>query len=156
MLLPMSPTSSLFLLAETREHPMHVGSLQLFQPPDGANHEDITAMFDKALTNSEVAPLFQKRARRSLTTLGQWGWETDRQFDIEHHVRKNPLPQPARVRELLTLCSRLHSSLLDRHRPLWEMHLIEGLSDGRYALYFKVHHSLVDGVSALRMLSRML
>jgi diacylglycerol O-acyltransferase len=156
MLLPMPPTDSLFLLGETREHPMHVGSLQLFVPPDGADALDVRAMFEEAITQDEVAPLFQKRARRSITSLGQWGWEIDRQFDLEHHVRRNALPQPGRILELLALCSRLHSTLLDRYRPLWEMHLIEGLDDGRYALYFKVHHSLVDGVSALRMLSRML
>jgi diacylglycerol O-acyltransferase len=156
MLLPMSPTDSAFLLAESREHPMHVGSLQLFQPPDGATALDVRAMFDAAIARDEVAPLFQKRARRSLSSLGQWGWELDTEFDLEHHVRRNALPQPGRVLELLSLCSRLHSSLLDRHRPLWEVHLIEGLDDGRYAMYFKVHHALVDGVSALRLLSRIL
>jgi diacylglycerol O-acyltransferase len=156
MLLPMSPTSSLFLLGESREHPMHVGSLQLFQPPDGADALDVRKMFEAAIDEDEVSPLFQKRPRRSITSLGQWGWETDQAFDLEHHVRRNALPQPGRVLELLALCSRLHSTLLDRHRPLWEMHLIEGLDDGRYALYFKVHHSLVDGVSALRLLSKML
>jgi diacylglycerol O-acyltransferase len=156
MLLPMPPTSSLFLLAEGREHPMHVGSLQLFVPPDGADALDVRRMFDDAIAQDEVAPLFQKRPRRSITSLGQWGWETDRMFDLEHHVRRNALPQPGRILELLALCSRLHSTLLDRHRPLWEMHLIEGLEDGRYGIYFKVHHSLVDGVSALRLLSRML
>jgi diacylglycerol O-acyltransferase len=154
MLLPMSPTDSLFLLAESREHPMHVGSLQLFQPPDGADAIDVRSMFDAAIAADEVAPLFQKRARRSITTLGQWGWEPDAAFDLEHHVRRNALPTPGRVLELLALCSRLHSTLLDRHRPLWEIHLIEGLDDGRYAVYFKVHHALVDGVAALRLLSR--
>ncbi|HEV7203014.1 MAG TPA: wax ester/triacylglycerol synthase family O-acyltransferase [Jatrophihabitans sp.] len=156
MLLPMPPTSSLFLMAESREHPMHVGSLQLFQPPEGATALDVRRMFDDAIGVDEVAPLFQKRPRRSISTLGQWAWETDRAFDLEHHVRRNALPAPGRILELLALCSRLHSTLLDRHRPLWEMHLIEGLEDGRYAAYFKVHHSLVDGVSALRMLSRQL
>jgi diacylglycerol O-acyltransferase len=156
MLLPMPPTSSLFLTGESREHPMHVGSLQLFEPPEGADAIDVRSMFEDAIADDEVAPLFQKRPRRSITSLGQWGWETDREFDLEHHVRRNALPQPGRVLELLALCSRLHSTLLDRHRPLWEMHLIEGLDDGRYAVYFKVHHSLVDGVSALRLLSKML
>jgi diacylglycerol O-acyltransferase len=156
MLLPMSPTSSMFLLGESREHPMHVGGLQLFQPPDGADALDVRAMFDEALAADEVAPLFRKRASRSITSLGQWGWEPDRMFDLEHHVRRNALPRPGRVLELLALCSRLHSSLLDRHRPLWELHLIEGLDDGRYATYFKVHHALVDGISSLRLLSRML
>lgn len=156
MLLPMSPADSAFLLTESREHPMHVGSLQLFQPPEGADAIDVRSMFDAAIAADEVAPLFQKRARRSITSLGQWGWETDVEFDLEHHVRRNALPKPGRVLELLALCSRLHSTLLDRNRPLWEIHLIEGLDDGRYALYFKVHHALVDGVAATRMLSRML
>jgi diacylglycerol O-acyltransferase len=156
MLLPMAPTDSLFLLAESREHPMHVGSLQLFVPPEGADALDVRRMFDDELAKDQVAPLFQKRPRRSVTSLGQWGWETDKMFDLEHHVRRNALPQPGRVLELLQLCSRLHSSLLDRHRPPWEMHLIEGLEDGRYGVYFKVHHSLVDGVSALRLLAKML
>jgi diacylglycerol O-acyltransferase len=152
----MSPADAIFLLGESREHPMHVGSLQLFVPPDGADALDVRAMFDEAIAADEVAPLFQKRASRSMTSLGQWGWGVDHEFDLEHHVRRNALPQPGRILELLALCSRLHSTLLDRHRPLWELHLIEGLDDGRYALYFKVHHAMVDGVSALRLLSRML
>lgn len=156
MLLPMSPTDAVFLLAESREHPMHVGGLQLFQPPEGMDALDVRTMLDEAMASDDVAPIFRKRARRSITSLGQWGWEPDQAFDLEHHVRRNALPQPGRVLELLALCSRLHSSLLDRHRPLWEMHLIEGLNDGRYAIYTKTHHALVDGVSALRMLSRML
>src|SRR4051794_24702612 len=156
MLRPMPPTDSLFLLGETREQPMHVGSLQLFVPPDGATALDVRAMFDEAIAQDEVAPLFQKRARRSITSLGQWGWEPDALFDLEHHVRRSALPQPGRILELLQLCSRLHSTLLDRKRPLWEMHLIEGLADGRYAVYFKVHHSLVDGVSAQRLLAKVM
>ena len=156
MLRPMAPTDSVFLLSETREQPMHVGSLQLFVPPDGATALDVRAMFDAAIEQDEVAPLFQKRPRRSITSLGQWGWEPDEHFDLEHHVRRSALPEPGRVLELLALCSRLHSTLLDRKRPLWEMHLIEGLADGRYAAYFKVHHALVDGVSALRLLNRMM
>src|SRR5579875_542305 len=156
MLRPMSPTSSLFLMAEKRESPMHVASLQLFEPPDGADALDVRAMFEATLEDGNVAPLYRKRARRSITTLGQWGWEIDRAFDLEHHVRRSALPRPGRVLELLALCSRLHSTLLDRQRPLWEVHLVEGLNDGRYAIYFKVHHSLMDGVSALRLLDRTL
>ena len=156
MLLPMSPADSMFLMVESREHPMHVGGLQLFVPPDGADALDVRAMFDEAMKHDEVSALFQKRPRRSITTLGQWGWELDREFDLEHHVRRNALPKPGRILELLALCGRLHSTLLDRHRPLWEMHLIEGLEDGRYAVYSKIHHSVVDGVASLKLLARML
>jgi diacylglycerol O-acyltransferase len=156
MLVPMSPTSSLFLMGEKRESPMHVGSLQLFEPPDGADALDVRRMFEETLEVGEVAPLYKKRPRRSITTLGQWGWEVDRAFDLEHHVRRSALPRPGRILELLALCSRLHSTLLDRQRPMWEVHLVEGLQDGRYAIYFKIHHSLMDGVSALRLLDRTL
>ena len=156
MLLPMSPTDSMFLMVESREHPMHVGGLQLFVPPDGADALDVRELFDEAMRHDEVSTLFQKRPRRTLTTLGQWGWDVDREFDLEHHVRRNALPRPGRILELLALCGRLHSTLLDRHRPLWEMHLIEGLDDGRYAVYSKIHHSMVDGVASLRLLSKTL
>ena len=65
-------------------------------------------------------------------------------------------PKPGRVRELLDLCSRLHSTRLGRERPLWEAHVIEGLRDGRVALYTKIHHGLVDGVSAMRLMQSVL
>jgi diacylglycerol O-acyltransferase len=156
MLRPMPPTDSLFLMTESREHPMHVGGLQLFEPPEGADAMDVRAMFDAAIARDEPSALFRKRPRRSVLTAGQWGWERDEQFDIEHHVRRNALPAPGRVLELLALCSRLHSSLLDRHRPLWECHLVEGLDDGRYAVYFKIHHAMMDGVGSLRLLQRQL
>ena len=67
-------------------------------------------------------------------------------------MRHSALPKPGRVRELLELCSRLHGTRLARERPLWEAHLIEGLRDGRIAIYTKIHHALVDGVSAMRLL----
>ncbi len=151
MLLPMSPADSIFLMVESREHPMHVGGLQLFVPPDGADSEDVRRMFQQMVGADDVRPLFRRRARRSIATAGLWGWDEDGAFDIEHHVRHTALPRPGRVLELLALCSRLHGNLLDRHRPLWEVSVIEGLADGRYAIYFKIHHALVDGVSALRL-----
>lgn len=157
MRLPMPPTDSMFLLGESREHPMHVGGLLLLQPPDGATAEDVRALFDVALTrDDDVAPLWRRRAARSLFTLGQWAWEEDPRFDLDHHVRFNALPRPGGVDELWELVSRLHSSVLDRSRPLWEMHLIEGLADGRYAIYVKIHHSLADGVGAMKLLRRVL
>jgi len=156
MLLPMSPTDSLFLTIESRTNPMHVGGLHLYQPPVGASSSYVHDVFQSMIAVDDVAPLFRKRPRRSLTSGGQWGWEDDEQFDIEHHVRHNGLPRPGRVLELLSLCSRLHSTLLDRQRPLWEAHLIEGLADGRFAMYFKIHHALVDGMSAQRLLQSIL
>ncbi|MCA1711517.1 MAG: wax ester/triacylglycerol synthase family O-acyltransferase [Actinobacteria bacterium] len=152
----MPLNDSMFLLPESREQPMHVGSLQLFTPPDGAGPEYLTQLYEEALRAQDVAPAFRRRPHRALTTLGQWTWVDDEHIDLEHHVRHSALPPPGRIRELLALVSRLHGTLLDRHRPLWEAHLIEGLADGRFAVYTKMHHALMDGVSALKLLERSL
>lgn len=157
MLTLMPPQSSLFIVPESRDQPMHVGGLQLFRPPEGAGSDYLGDLYREALTQADdVAPLFRRRPYRGWKTLQQWAWVDDDDIDLEHHIRHSALPRPGRIRELLALTSRLHSSLLDRHHPLWETHLIEGLEDGRFAVYSKIHHSLIDGVSALRLLERTL
>ncbi|MBV9872216.1 MAG: wax ester/triacylglycerol synthase family O-acyltransferase [Frankiaceae bacterium] len=152
----MSPLDAAFLLPETRDQPMHVGSLQLYTKPSGAGKDFLQDAFQALLEVDEIAPLFRKRAYRSWSTAGQWAWQEDTDIDLEHHVRHSALPRPGRIRELLALASRLHSTLLDRQRPLWEMHLIEGLNDDRFAVYFKVHHAMLDGVSGLRLMQAVL
>jgi diacylglycerol O-acyltransferase len=149
---PIDPTSVGFLIAENRAVPMHVGGLQLFKKPEGAPRDYARKIYQQMLDVDEIAPIFLKRPVRSLRTAGQWCWTPDLEFDLEHHVRHSALPKPGRVRELLELCSRLHGTRLARERPLWEAHMIEGMRDGRIAMYWKLHHSLVDGVSAMRLL----
>ncbi|MFZ3268857.1 MAG: wax ester/triacylglycerol synthase family O-acyltransferase [Mycobacterium sp.] len=154
----MTPTDSVFLMTESREHPMHVGGLQLFQPPEGAGPEFVRETYDALVANRDFQPTFRKRPARLLGGIGNvaWAYDDADDIDIEYHVRRSALPTPGRVRELLELTSRLHSSLLDRHHPLWEAHFVEGLNDGRFAVYSKFHHSLIDGVSALRLMQRTL
>ncbi len=150
---PIDPTSAGFLLAENRNMPMHVAGLHLFEKPEGAGRDYARRMFDQMRGEEEIAPLFLKHPYRSIRTGGQLVWKEDDQFDIEHHVRHSALPKPGRVRELLELVSRLHSTRLAWERPLWESHVIEGMRDGRVAMYHKIHHALVDGVSAMRLLA---
>src|SRR4051812_34238357 len=96
----MSPTDSMFLIGESREQPMHVGSLKGFELPDGADTDLLrTALLDM-LQQTDVSPLFRRRPYRWLTTLGQWGWTDDVRVELDHHVRHSALPQPGRVREL--------------------------------------------------------
>lgn len=152
----IDPTSLAFLLAENRNQPMHVAGLQLFEKPDDAGPGFTRDLYESALQTQEVAPLFRKRPSRTLGTLGSWVWTEDDQFDIEHHVRHSALPEPGRIRELLELVSRLHGTMLARERPLWEAHIIEGLADGRVALYTKLHHALVDGISAMKLMQNVL
>jgi diacylglycerol O-acyltransferase len=152
----ISPLDSMFLLGESREHPMHVAGLQLFEPPKGAGPEFLRELYQDVLARDDVAPTFRKHPAEFLGGIANLTWAFDRELDLEYHLRRSALPSPGRVRELLELTSRLHGSLLDRHRPLWETHLVEGLNDGRFAVYTKIHHALLDGVSAMRMIRRAL
>jgi diacylglycerol O-acyltransferase len=152
MVHPLDPTAAAFLMAENRRMPMHVGGLQLFTKPEGAGRNYVRDLYGQFRESDDIAPLFLKHPVRSVRTGGQYVWREDDEFDIEYHVRHSALPKPGRVRELLELCSRLHSTRLATERPLWEWHLIEGLRDGRVAMYAKLHHALVDGVSAMRLL----
>jgi WS/DGAT/MGAT family acyltransferase len=150
---PISPADALFLIGESREHPMHVGSLQLFEPPEDAGPHFVRESYQAMLECTQAQPTFRKRPAfvGGVTNIA---WSFDDDFELDYHLRRSALPEPGRVRDLLELASRLHGSLLDRHRPLWEAHLVEGLQDGRYAVYTKYHHSLMDGVSAMRLVQR--
>ncbi|MBW0148258.1 WS/DGAT/MGAT family O-acyltransferase [Marinobacter arenosus] len=150
---PLSPTDQLFLWLEKRQQPMHVGGLQLFSFPDDAPDDYVAQLADQLRQHTEVTAPFDRRLD---TRLAQPVWVHDEHLDLEHHFRFEALPTPGRIRELLTFVSAEHSHLMDRERPLWEFHLIEGLGDRQFALYIKVHHALMDGVSAMRMGQRML
>src|SRR6516165_3176321 len=111
----ISPTDSMFLLAESREHPMHVGGLQLFELPEGAGPEFLADIYAEMLTHRDVQPTFRKHPGELLGGFANVTWSFDREIDLEYHLRRSALPSPGRVRELLELTSRLHGTLLDRH-----------------------------------------
>lgn len=153
----MSPLDSVFLMAETREHPMHVGGLMLFEPPADAGPQFAGELYRSLVCAEQtLRPEFRKNPATLLGGIISGAWDSEDDVDLEYHVRRSALPAPGRVRELLELTSRLHGSLLDRHRPLWEVHVVEGLDDGRFAVYVKIHHALIDGVSLLRLVGRTL
>lgn len=144
-----------FLTLERRETPMHVGALLLFSLPDSAPPDHLRKMYEAALQEQIRYPFNQKLAYPP-SRVGLPHWVQDNDFDAGYHLRHSALPYPGRYRELFALISRLHGSLLDRSRPLWEAHVIEGLRSNEFALYVKVHHALIDGVGAMRMLQRSL
>ncbi|MFL1466994.1 WS/DGAT/MGAT family O-acyltransferase [Marinobacter sp. HN1S83] len=150
---PLSPTDQMFLWLEKRQQPMHVGGLQLFSFPEDAPDDYVARLADQLRDHSTVTSPFDRRLD---SRFAQPVWVKDEHLDLEHHFRFEALPTPGRVRELLSFVSAEHSHLMDRERPLWEFHLIEGLRDRQFAVYTKIHHSLVDGVSAMRMAQRML
>lgn len=148
---PVSVMDVGFLLGERRNQPMHVGGLMLATPPKKAAADFVEKLKAEALSHTAAQPPFnQKLVKRA----GVWFWADDTEFDVESHFHHMSLPKPGRIRELLALVSSLHSNLMDRTKPLWEIYLIDGLDDGRVAIYTKIHHALVDGMAAMRMLQK--
>lgn len=135
---------------------MHVAGLQLFEPPADAGPDYLRDLYEVMIKRDDFQPTFRKHPGTILGGISNVAWAFDDDIDIDYHLRRSALPRPGRVRDLLEMTSRMHGTLLDRHRPLWEAHLIEGLADGRFAVYVKFHHSLIDGVSAQRLLIRSL
>jgi WS/DGAT/MGAT family acyltransferase len=142
---PIPPIDLIFLLIETADTPMHVGGLMLFdRPPRGADGlvERIAASYRAA----RPIPPFDQLPVLSPGALPRW--ERVRRVDLEYHVQHLVLPPHSGERALLRLIEGLHEPLLDRYRPGFRVWLIDGLPQRRFAIYFKVHHSLIDGASA--------
>lgn len=146
-------TEAGFLLLEKRETPMHVGGVNLFTLPPHAR-EDV---FLRELVETLRECTDLREPFDSYVVTGKTGfyWEKDEHIDMDYHVRHSALPAPGRYRELFSLASRLHSTLLDRSRPLWELQVIEGLQDRQFAVYNKIHHAAIDGIGGMHLTQAM-
>jgi diacylglycerol O-acyltransferase len=150
----LSPADQTFLWLEKRQQPMHVGGLLLFDFPEDAGSKYLTEMAAAMRQSDQPTAPFNRRLEK--TSFGQYSWVEDENFDLDHHFRHVALPKPGRIRELLAMVSAEHSHLMDRQRPLWEVHLIEGVRGKRFAMYNKVHHAMMDGVAAMNMTAKVL
>lgn len=153
----LSPLDASFLYGESSSTMMHIGGLNHFVLPEDAGPSFLRDIVDEMKSAVNVAPPWNY----SLKTPGFLKnpvhyWHEQDQIDLEYHVRRSALPAPGDERELGILISRLHSHSLDFHRPPWELHMIEGLERNRFALYTKMHHSLIDGVTGSKMMARSL
>lgn len=140
----MKPQDAIWLMMETDDTPMHVGVLAIFEPPPNAKASYLGDMAQKMSQIEAVAPWSHRLARGLKPSLIE-----AQDFDLEYHLRRTALPKPGDERSLGELVSRLHSVALDRSRPLWEFHLIEGLDGGRFACYVKIHHALLEAVNGV-------
>ena len=147
---PLHPIDFIFLSLEKRQQPMHVGGLFLFQIPDNAPASFIQDLVTD-IRNSKSSPIPPFN-----NYLNGLFWDEDEEFDLDHHFRHIALPKPGRIRELLTYISQEHSALIDRAKPLWTCHIIEGIEGNRFAMYFKIHHAMVDGIAGMRLVEKSL
>ncbi|MFT4243193.1 MAG: wax ester/triacylglycerol synthase family O-acyltransferase [Acidovorax sp.] len=147
----LSSLDASFLHFETPETPMHVGSLLLLELPPGYKgdyFEEVKAMIAK---RAHLSTVLTRKLAQMPFELAEPVWIEDDDIDFDYHIRSLTLRRPGSMEQLEQLAARLHSSLLDRSRPLWEMYVIEGLQDGRVAFYTKAHHSGVDGKAGTEM-----
>lgn len=134
-----------FLQLEDERQPLHIAGLCIFEGPPPAQ-EDVRRLFSAKLG---LIPRYRQRARFLPLGLGRPVWVDDPHFDLDYHVRRTVLPAPGDEAALCALMGQLMSRLLDRSRPLWEVWIVEGLEGERWGLVSKVHHAMVDGVSAV-------
>ena len=149
-----NPMNAAFLMMESRERPMHVATLLIYSLPPGAGADFVKRFVADLQQSTEFVAPFNLRLKNPVLKFALPMWQEDFDLDLEYHVRHSALPYPGGERELGVLISRLHSNPMDLNRPLWEYHVIEGLERNRFAVYFKMHHALVDGLAGLRMLQR--
>ena len=145
----LSPLDASWLTLESPEKPMHVATLAIFSLPEDAPRNFMQQLYKRFRTLDGIARPFNQKLSAPNATFPSW--VEDRDIDIDYHVRLSALPKPGGEKELMILISRLHGSLLDRTRPLWECHLIEGLKGRRFAVYTKMHHSMIDGVAGMKL-----
>jgi diacylglycerol O-acyltransferase len=136
-----------FLYLEEDTTAMHVGSVLVFEPPQGGfDYERLVDLVSARIAN---VPRYRQRVRAVPGHLANPVWVDDEDFDVTYHVRRSALPKPGTQEQLLDLVARVQVRQLDRDRPLWEVYLVEGLEDGHFAIVTKTHQALVDGINAV-------
>lgn len=151
----LSPIDATFLRMETTRTPMHVGALMTFRLPDDSPPDFVQKLTTKMREKPFMPEPFGFRLADTKFSSLAPAW-VEAEIDIDYHLRHSALPYPGGELELGRLVERLHSHPLDLTRPLWECHLIEGLENRRFAMYFKAHHCAIDGMGAVGMVNKWL
>lgn len=134
----------------------HIGSVIVIDPTTSAERYDLDHVRRLIESRLHLIPPFRRRLVEVPFGLDQPYWIEDDEFDIEYHVREIALPEPGTHEQLGAQAERLHARRLDRRKPLWELYLVHGLEDGHKAIYTKVHHAAIDGVSGNELLTAVL
>src|SRR6266511_2132441 len=139
----MSTLDAGFYFIEHENTPMHVGSVLLFEGPP-PSYGDLVRLLAGKL---HKVPRYRQRVRTVPLHLGRPAWVDDEHFEILYHVRHTAVPTPGGTEQLRNLAGRVFAQRLDMAKPLWELWLVEGLQDNRWAAISKVHHCMIDGMA---------
>lgn len=153
---PLGALDALFLHLETVQMPMHVGSMHQYDVPPRQRRGYLARVRKGLSQRLHLSPVFTRRLVPTPLHLTSPAWIDDPGVDIEYHVRGVQLPAPGTVEQLEDCIADLHSRLMDRSRPLWELYVIDGLANGRTGVYCKVHHAAIDGKAGVVLARAML
>jgi diacylglycerol O-acyltransferase / wax synthase len=143
----LSSMDATFLYFEKKEAPMHIGSVSIFEGE--IPFEAFAQMVDAKM---HLLPRYQQVVTPDPFNLGHPTWEFDQRFDIRHHIFKVQLDAPGTEEQLIACAGKIFTPLMDRNKPLWDVHIVSGLEGGRTAMIFRVHHCMVDGMSGVELL----
>ena len=141
---------------ETSQTPMHLASVHLLALPPGYKGDFPEVFKRHILSRLHLAPMLTRKLAAMPLDLANPVWVHDDAIDIDYHVRRLSLPSPGTREQLMAVVGRLHSIIMDRSRPLWEIALIEGVQGGGYAMYLKLHHAGLDGLAGQRLVEALL
>jgi len=141
----LTPVDASFLHQEGSVSHMHIGGLTIVEGPPPSMEE----FLEQIRRRLHVVPRYRHKLAYTALDSGRPVWIDDPSFNLDYHVRHTALPAPGGWGQLQELTARIFSQQLDRSKPLWEMWLIEGLEDDRFALITKTHHSLIDGIAGV-------
>jgi diacylglycerol O-acyltransferase / wax synthase len=145
-----------FLALETANATGHVGGICVLDPAGAPRPLTLARLTEVLADRVPLVPVLRRKLLNVPFGLDQPYWIDDQDFDIEYHIREIALPRPGSLAQLTEQVSRLHARPLDRSRPLWEIYLITGLARRRAAVYTKIHHAAIDGVSGAELLTVLL
>lgn len=149
----LEPLDAAMMTAEVLDRPLNIGAVLILSPPAEAGSGYIDELHRDALSGRQAPdPRLRRYPHRGIETGGGWVWREADSVELSHHCQRRSLGPDGRLTDLWRLISGLHAEPLDRSRPLWESYIIDGLDDGRFALYLKAHHTLVDGMAGLQLI----
>lgn len=132
-----------FLYCETVSRPNHVAAMQIFDIADGYQGDYGEDLYQQLMQFTQIEKPFNYTLHTAYS--GMMYWREGSNIELEYHVRRARLPQPGTREQLIEYIEHCHANLMDRSRPLWEMHLISGLANNQFAIYLKMHHAFTDG-----------
>ncbi|MBL8490843.1 MAG: wax ester/triacylglycerol synthase family O-acyltransferase [Rhodocyclaceae bacterium] len=140
-----------FLHLETEETPMHVASVHLFDKPPGYKGDFYQDVRHLIARNMDESVIFRRKLAPMPFNFSNPVWVEGDPADLDYHIRRVVLPAPGSQQQLEQCVAGLHEKPLDRSRPLWEVHVIDGLASGQAAYYWKVHHAVLDGAAGIQL-----